>query len=139
MYKLLSANRWAHAHLSSAHLFAALLFAAFFGAMPVQADSESGQAVVQQDDRTIYNPVYFDRYAPQTATDMVNQVPGFTLAGASRFGNNNDQARGPGQGDGNLLINGKRPSTKDDGPLALLGRIPSESVQRLEIRKEVST
>ena len=139
MYKLLFANRWAHAHLSSAHLFAALLFAAFFGAMPVQADSESGQAVVQQDDRTIYNPVYFDRYAPQTATDMVNQVPGFTLAGASRFGNNNDQARGLGQGDGNLLINGKRPSTKDDGPLALLGRIPSESVQRLEILNEGST
>jgi hypothetical protein len=70
---------------------------------------------------------------------MVAQIPGFTLAGASRFNNGNNQARGLGQGDGNLLINGKRPSTKDDGPLILLGRIPAESVERLEVLNEGST
>jgi hypothetical protein len=95
--------------------------------------------VEQQDDRTIYNPLFFERYSPQTASDMVTQIPGFTLAGASRNNDGNNQARGLGQGDGNLLINGKRPSTKDDGPLVLLGRIPAETVERLEILNQGST
>ena len=111
---------------------AAMLLVLFVCFTPVLviASASSGQDVVQQDDRVIYNPVYFERYSPQTANDMVSQIPGFTLAGANRFINGNNQSRGLGQGDGNLLINGKRPSTKDDGPLILLGRIPAESVQR---------
>ena len=108
--------------------------------MPIMtlASVEAEPDFVIQDDRTVYNPVYFERYAPQTANDMVAQIPGFTLAGAQRF-NNNNQARGLSQGDGNLLINGKRPSTKDDGPQVLLGRIPAESVERLEILNNGST
>ena len=122
-------------------LFAALLLSVFVIAIssPVMASADTVTAVIQQEDRVIYNPVYFERYSPQTASDMVAQIPGFTLAGASRFNNGNNQARGLGQGDGNLLINGKRPSTKDDGPLVLLGRIPAETVERLEILNEGST
>lgn len=117
---------------------ATLLLGILVCATPVIAGVNAEQEVLQQEDRTIYNPAYFERYSPQTAADMVAQIPGFTLAGAERF-NNGDQARGLGQGDGNLLINGKRPSTKDDGPLVLLGRIPAESVKRLEILNEGST
>ncbi len=108
--------------------------------MPITtlASVEAEPDFVIQDDRTVYNPVYFERYAPQTANDMVAQIPGFTLAGAQRF-NNNNQARGLSQGDGNLLINGRRPSTKDDSPQVLLGRIPAESVERLEILNNGST
>ncbi|MGY8985451.1 MAG: hypothetical protein ACKVIX_02305 [Sphingomonadales bacterium] len=58
-----------------------------------------------QADRIIYEPVFFVAYNPQTALDMVAQVPGYDLRGES-------QNRGFSQGQGSLLINGKRPSTK---------------------------
>ncbi len=96
-------------------------------------------AFAQSDEtgRELYASSYFARYAPQTASDMVSQVPGFTLAGNNRNGNNEAQ-RGLGQGLGNLLINGKRPSTKDDGPVALLERIPANQVLRIEILNDGS-
>jgi len=117
-----------------------VLIAAIACAFPltVLATADTGPGVVQQYDRTIYKPIFFDRYAPQTAADMVAQIPGFTLVGGERF-NNGNQARGLGHGDGNLLINGKRPSTKDNGPVALLSRIPAESVERLEILSQGSS
>jgi len=99
--------------------------------------SASVMAQTESESRELYAPGYFTRYAPQNADDMVSQVPGFTLANNSRDGNNDSQ-RGLGQGLGNLLINGKRPSTKDDGPSALLARIPAAQVLRIEILNEGS-
>jgi hypothetical protein len=116
-----------------------LLLFAISCAFPVLAlvEDVAEDGVVQKEDRTIYRPVFFERYAPQTAADMVIQIPGFVLEGADRF-NNGNQARGLGQGNGNLLINGKRPSTKDNGPIAILSRISVDSVERLEILKKGS-
>jgi len=96
--------------------------------------SVSLYANTDTDSRELYAPDYFARYGPQNAEDMVSQVPGFTLA--NRNGNNSQ--RGLGQGLGNLLINGKRPSTKDDGPVALLERIPANQVLRIEVLNEGS-
>lgn len=111
----------------------ALLIAIGFSFPELALSQETLEAgVVQLEDRTIYEPLYFERYAPQTAADMVLQIPGFVLLGGDRF-NNGTEVRGLGQGDGNLLINGKRVSTKDNGPVALLSRISVETVDRLEI------
>lgn len=123
-------------HQISSTALAALMMGSF--TTDVIASEREVDLVFQKDDRTVYSPAYFNRYAPQTANEMVSQVPGFTLVGADRFGGGNAE-RGLGQGDGNLLINGRRPSTKDNGPLVLLGRIPSENVQRIEILTGGST
>ncbi len=96
-------------------------------------------AQTELESREFFAPDYFARYAPQNASDMVAQVPGFTLANNNRGGNNNGAQRGLGQGLGNLLINGKRPNTKDDGPQALLARIPAAQVVRIEILNEGSS
>ena len=56
-------------------------------------------------DRTIYEAAQFTRYNPQTALDMVRQIPGFSLDGG-------EDRRGFSGAVGNLLIDGVRPSTK---------------------------
>lgn len=73
----------------------------------------------------VFEPGYFSRYNPNTAQDMVNQVPGFSIQ-------EGDAVRGFGGSAGNILINGNRPSTKNS-LTALLGRIPFGSVIRLEL------
>ena len=106
-------------------------------ALPVYADTVNDYVSIVGK-RVHYQALYFQRYAPQTARDMVTQIPGFTLIGADG-NNNNDEVRGLGQGNGNLLLNGKRASTKDSSPLALLTRIPAENITRIEILTQGST
>lgn len=83
-------------------------------------------------DRVSYQPDFFEEFSPNTAFDMVNQVPGFSLQGES----NN---RGFSQGQGNFLVNGKRPSTKDTSAHAILNRIPASNILRIEVLKEGSS
>ncbi len=77
-------------------------------------------------DRTIYEASGFAQYNPQTALDMVRQVPGFSLDGGA-------DRRGFSGAVGNLLIDGIRPSTKSQGVEGILSRIPANQVVRLEI------
>lgn len=69
---------------------------------------------------------YFTRYRPSTALDMVNQIPGFQI-------NNGGANRGFGGTTGNVLIDGKYPSTKQDRPTATLERIPASQVRLIEL------
>lgn len=72
-----------------------------------------------------YEAAFFERFNPVTAFDMVFNTPGFSLDnGAGR--------RGFGGTAGNLLINGERPSTKDDLG-SFLSRIPAANVLRIEL------
>jgi hypothetical protein len=70
---------------------------------------------------------YFNRFKPLTALDMVQQVPGFQLE------ESDDGTRGYAGAGGNLLINDRRPSAKQDLPSAILGRIPASMVERVEL------
>ena len=66
-----------------------------------------------------YTPDYFTQFAPQTAADMVARLPGFEIRGGE------GGQRGFGQASLNILINGRRPSSKSSGANQILGRIPS--------------
>lgn len=77
-------------------------------------------------DRVIYEAARFAQYNPQTALDMVRQVPGFALDGGA-------DRRGFSGAVGNLLIDGIRPSTKSQGVEGILQRIPANQVMRLEV------
>jgi hypothetical protein len=76
--------------------------------------------------RSIFPREEFDRFAPRNALDMARQVPGFTIRGTSG-------ARGLGQADGNVIINGRRISGKANGPVDALQRITADDVVRLEL------
>ena len=82
-------------------------------------------------DKVIYAPAYFERYSANTAAEMVLQIPGFELE-------NESGARGFGQGSGNLLINGMRPTSKNSNVEVQLGRIPASAVKRIELLKNGS-
>jgi hypothetical protein len=73
-----------------------------------------------------YPAAYFQRYQPATALDMVRQVPGFSL-------NDGDADRGFIAAVGNVLINDKYPSAKQDVPSAILDRIPANLVSHIEL------
>ena len=77
--------------------------------------------------KRIYTPADFTRFAPRTALDMLNQVPGFTIRGEDT------SSRGLGQASGNVLLNGKRISGKSTDPVTALQAIPASNVTRIEI------
>ncbi|HEX6087759.1 MAG TPA: TonB-dependent receptor [Thermoanaerobaculia bacterium] len=73
-----------------------------------------------------YTPADFAQFAPKTALDMINRVPGFAVK-------EEDQERGLGEATGNVLINGQRLSGKSNDVVTELSRIPASNVERIEI------
>ncbi len=74
-----------------------------------------------------YTPEDFARYAPRTALDMLEEVPGFVIRQAV-------QERGLGQATGNVLLNGQRLSGKSNDVITQLSQVPAGNVVRIEIR-----
>ncbi len=79
-----------------------------------------------ENDRQIYEVAQFARFAPQTALDLVSEIPGFTIAAISTD-------RGLGEPSQNVLINGQRITGKSNDAETTLARIPVSTVVRLEI------
>ena len=77
--------------------------------------------------KRVFTPADFARFAPRTALDMLNQVPGFSIRGEDT------SSRGLGQASGNVLLNGKRISGKSTDPVTALQAIPAGNVARIEI------
>ena len=55
----------------------------------------------------------FQQFAPRTALDMVSQIPGFSIS------EGDDEQRGFGQADENVLINGQRISSKSTSAFSI--------------------
>lgn len=98
----------------------------FFAGFSVLTQSH---AVLAQDDtsKTSYEPAYFTQFQPNTALEMVQRVPGFTIQGGG------GGARGLGQASLNILINGRRPSSKSSDARDILRRIPADSIKRIDV------
>jgi len=80
---------------------------------------------------TVYAAAYFAQFAPRSAYDIVQHVPGFQLdLGA---GQNGADVRGFAGTAGNVVINGARPSTKSEALDTTLQRIPAQRVVRVEL------
>jgi hypothetical protein len=73
-----------------------------------------------------YPPTFFTAVRPSTALDMINWLPGFTVEDTRDF-------RGLEGSTGNVLIDGKPPTSKTDTLLSVLRRIPSSQVERLDL------
>jgi outer membrane receptor protein involved in Fe transport len=82
---------------------------------------------------TSYDAAFFAQYAPRTALDIAQRVPGFTLdLGNNQSANGND-VRGFAGTAGNVVFNGARPSTKAETLDTTLSRIPAQRVIRVEV------
>jgi len=109
-------------------LLAGLLIA-LTGLVPAQAQEPEPVILPdgQEQEEIVHCPAaFFARYERNTALDMVEQIPGFQL-------DDGGGGRGFGGAAGNILINGRRPSTKQDPPSAILERIPASRVERIEL------
>jgi hypothetical protein len=84
--------------------------------------------------KTVYEAAFFTQYAPRTAYDIVQRVPGFTLdLGATQTQQGSVDVRGFAGTAGNVVINGARPSTKAETLDVTLARIPAQQVIRVEL------
>ena len=101
-----------------------LLICAAFAATAA-AGSES-PAAPRDADRVRYGAEWYASLAPRTALDMVRQTPGFTLQ-------EGEQRRGLAGALGNVLVDGRRPTAKEQTLEEVLGRIPAAQVERIEM------
>ncbi len=83
-------------------------------------DAEAAQEIVS------YDTAFFVRYQPNSALDMVRRLPGFQI-------DDGDNKRGFGAASGNILINDRYPSAKQDSASSILERIPASQVDRIDV------
>jgi hypothetical protein len=76
---------------------------------------------------SVYPAAFFAAARANTAFDMIARLPGFT------FDPGAPQLRGFAGAAGNVLIDGQRPTTKQDDLQSILTRIPAAQVERIEI------
>jgi hypothetical protein len=118
-------------------VFAGVAVTALIGTLPARAAQPGGQAAPApaQDSRTtVYQADFFAQFAPRTALDIVEHVPGFQLdLGSTQSVNGSVDVRGFAGTAGNVVINGARPSTKSERLDVTLQRIPAQRVVRVEV------
>jgi hypothetical protein len=89
--------------------------------------SESTSAAATAQGARTYAPADFARFAPRTALDMLNNVPGFSIDAGDT------ERRGLGQATSNVLINGERFTGRSTDIFTELARISAANVVRIEI------
>ena len=104
-----------------------LMITAAFGAIIPHGFAQEAPPSNSDPKTQVFDPDYFTQFAPQTAADMVARLPGFNIRGGEGGG------RGFGQATLNILINGRRPSSKSSGANEILSRIPASNVSHIEI------
>lgn len=116
--------------MKNAASYYVLSFAAFTGVAACVPNTVCAQVTSPQsqseDGKQIYSAADFAQFAPQTALDMVRQIPGFVITESSGD-------RGLGEATQNVLINGQRISGKSNDAATVLGRTSAETVVRIEI------
>ena len=100
-----------------------LVFAASVAAEPRMTPALPSRASAEI---VTYPAEFFQAYKPSSALDMVERLPGFQV-------DNGGDKRGFGGAAGNILINDRYPSSKQDNPSSILDRIPAAHVERIEL------
>ncbi len=117
------------------------VIAASFAIPALAQDSAEGDSTV------IYPASYFAEYAPVTAQDMVDRIPGIGNVtgngggpgGGGGGGNPGRGGRGLGSGGGDqILVNGKRTAGKNNETRSMLDRITADQVDHIELIRGTS-
>jgi len=109
------------------------------------------QETIGDDSTVVYPASYFTEYAPVTAQDMIERIPGASSGGSSgaRFGRGGPgggrggggrggRGFGSGSGGSEILINGKRTAGKNNATSGQLDRITADQVDYIEIIRGTS-
>lgn len=94
--------------------------------VPTGPTNQAPLADASQRGVLVFTPDFFAAQRPNTALDMVNRVPGFSIE-------NGSGARGFEGAVGNVLINNNRPASKNDSGSNVLGRTLANQVERIEL------
>ncbi len=115
-------------HKRSPISLAPILFAALGAPAIAQelAPEVESVAATEREGVISYTPEDFAASRPTTALEMIGRLPGFSLQGG-------DDVRGFAGAAGNVLIDGKRPTTKSESLASVLGRISIDRVVRIEL------
>ncbi len=103
-----------------------LIFAAALAAQDAAPPAPAPAPVAAAEGVTAYPLSFFIAGNPSSAFDMIARVPGFSFEPG-------DVVRGFASAAGNVLIDGKRPTSKASTLEEALRRIPAESVVRVEL------
>lgn len=119
-----------------------------FSTVILASFGQSALAQVQpttSDDSTVTYPAsFFDQYQPYSVNDMLQRIPGISVAlggnGPSGGPGSSDGSsrRGLGAGGDQVLINGRRIAGKGNEGNSQLSRIPASEVQYIEIIRGTS-
>ena len=113
--------------------FSSLAAVAALASWPALARQPGGTASAASR-TTVYDAAFFAQFAPRTAFDIVEHVPGFQLdLGSTQSATGSVDVRGFAGTAGNVVINGARPSTKSETVDVTLQRIPAQRVVRVEL------
>lgn len=102
---------------------------------------------VGEDSTIMYPASYFAEFAPITAQDMLDRIPGVGTAtggsnrnfrGRGRGGGNGGRGLGSGSGGSQILINGKRTAGKSNQTSGQMDRITAGQVDYIEIIRGTS-
>ena len=91
------------------------------------ADAGTAVADAARQGVLVFEPAFFADARPDTALDMIARLPGFA------FESGDSGTRGLAGTAGNVLIDGRRPSTKSDNLDQILRRISAAGVARVEL------
>ena len=120
--------------MGSVILLTSAAFVIFAASDPADANAAETVPAQSTSRTTVYTAQFFTQFAPRTAYDIVQRVPGFTLdLGATQTNQGTVDVRGFAGTAGNVVINGARPSTKAETLDVTLGRIPAQQVVRVEV------
>jgi hypothetical protein len=106
-----------------------IVFAALVAATTSIAQAAEGEIKGEQ---VAYPASFFAPFAPQTALDMVERLPGFTIESGA-------EVRGFGGAAGNVLIDGRRPSSKSGNLADALSRVPASQVAEIVLIRGADT
>ena len=104
----------------------AILLSAGAATAQTPPPAQEPQADAGQQGVLVFTPDFFASQRPNTALDMVNRIPGFSVQ-------DGDGSRGFEGAVGNILINGSRPASKNDTGSSVLSRTLVPQVERIEL------
>ena len=111
----------------------------YFFALILVTPSVCAQAPETASDATVTYPAeYFAQFNPYSVNDMLQRIPGISLARSGSRSQSRGGGRGLGAGGEQVLINGRRIAGKSNEGDSQLSRIPASEVRYIEIIRGTS-
>ncbi|MDG2251788.1 MAG: TonB-dependent receptor plug domain-containing protein [Gammaproteobacteria bacterium] len=121
------------AAVTSRFLKASILYLAITSS--VEATAQLRNEAIIGGSTIVYDAKFFAEFSPVNVNDMMDRIPGISLAMNNRGGGNR---RGLGAGENEILINGQRQTGKSNEGRDQLSRLSADQVDYIEIIRGTS-